>query len=265
MRLDIAYDGTAFSGWAAQPARRTVQGDLEAALATVLRLEAVPVTCAGRTDAGVHASGQVCHADVPVGTDPADLSRRLVGVLADDVRVSSIVIAPDGFDARFSALWRRYAYRICDDPAAADPLQRHRVLVWRRRLDVPAMNAACGGLVGEHDFAAYCRRREGASTVRTLHELGWQRHGEGIVQARVVADAFCHSMVRALVGASIAVGERRMPVEGPGQILDSGVRDPRTTVVPAHGLTLEEVRYPPAPQLAARAARARSRRTGSFS
>ena len=265
LRLDVAYDGTDFSGWASQPGRRTVQGELERALAAVLRLDQVAVTCAGRTDAGVHAAGQVCHVDLPSAPDLARLRRQLSGALPADVRVGAVTPAPDGFDARFSALWRRYAYRICDDPAAADPLQRHRVLAWKRPLNVDAMNHACRALVGQHDFAAYCRPRAGATTVRTLRELGWTRHGDGTIEARVVADAFCHSMVRALVGAAVGVGEGRFAPEVPGQVLAAGVRDPRVVVVPPHGLTLEEVAYPPAADLAAQAGRSRSRRVPPLS
>ena len=260
LRLDLAYDGTGFSGWATQRGRRTVQGELEQTLAAVLRLDGVVVTCAGRTDAGVHAHGQVCHVDLPLAPDTAALRRRLAGALPADIRVHGVAEAPDGFDARFSALWRRYAYRICDDPAAADPLQRHRVLVWKRPLDVAAMNHACRALVGEHDFAAYCRSRQGSTTVRTLRELTWTRNDGKVIEAHVVADAFCHSMVRALVGAAIAVGEGRLAPDVPAQVLAAGVRDPRITVVPPHGLTLEEVAYPAEAELAMRAALARSRR-----
>src|SRR3990170_3978236 len=158
LRLDVAYDGADFSGWAAQPGRRTVQGELEAAIGTVLRVPQVRLTCAGRTDSGVHARGQVCHLDVDVPVEPSDLRRRLAGVLPGDLRVRAVAEAPPGFDARFSATWRRYAYRVCDDPAALDPLRRGHVLAWPRALDVAAMNDAAQRLVGEHDFAAFCRR-----------------------------------------------------------------------------------------------------------
>lgn len=243
LRLAVGYDGANFSGWAAQPERRTVQGEIERALAVVLRLDAVALTCAGRTDAGVHARGQVCHVDVPAASDTEVLRRRLAGALADDVRVHAIAAAPDGFDARFSARWRRYSYRICDDPAACDPLQRHHVVAWKRPLDVEAMNDACSPLLGEHDFAAYCRRRPGASTVRTLRELTWSRDDDRRLEARVVADAFCHSMVRSLVGAAVGVGEGRLAPEVPEQVLAAGVRNSRIMVMPPHGLTLEEVGY----------------------
>jgi tRNA pseudouridine38-40 synthase len=167
--------------------------------------------------------------------------------------------APDGFDARFSALARRYAYRICDDPAGPEPLRRHDTVAHKRRLDAAVMDQASRMLAGEHDFAAYCRPREGATTVRTLQRYAWHRDG-GVLVADVEADAFCHNMVRALVGAAVAVGEGRRPVEWPAEVLARGVRDSAVTVMPPHGLTLLEVRYPPDAELAARAAQARNRR-----
>jgi tRNA pseudouridine38-40 synthase len=258
LRLDVAYDGAGFSGWAAQPGRRTVQGELEAAIATVTRARQVSLTCAGRTDAGVHARGQVCHLDVADSVDAADLRRRLAGVLPADLRVRAVSAAEPGFDARFSATWRRYAYRVCDDPAALDPLSRGHVLAWPRRLDLAAMNDAAERLVGEHDFAAYCRRRGGATTVRTLLELSWRRRADGLLVARVVADAFCHNMVRALVGAMLSVGEGRREPGWPGAVLAERRRDPAVRVVAPHGLTLEEVGYPPPEQMAERAERARA-------
>jgi tRNA pseudouridine38-40 synthase len=237
----------------------------------VLRLESVPVTCAGRTDTGVHARGQVVHLDVPddvlaavVGRStapPVDaLVRRLNGVLPADVRVRGGREAPDGFDARFSALWRRYAYRIADDPAAVDPLTRCWVLARPRRLDVEAMNAGAARLVGEHDFAAFCKRREGATTIRTLLDLHWARDEAGVVVAEVRADAFCHHMVRALVGCLVVVGEGRRPPDWAAEVLRRAVRDAGVSVVPAHGLTLEEVAYPADPDLARQAVASRRMR-----
>jgi tRNA pseudouridine38-40 synthase len=243
LRLDLAYDGTSFSGWAAQPGRRTVQQTVEAALATVLRLPEVRVTVAGRTDAGVHARGQVCSANVETADeDWAKLRRRLNGVLPDDVVVRRVERVGADFDARFSARWRRYAYRLVDDEQSADPLRRLEVLPWPRPLNEAAMNAAAARLRGEHDFAAFCRRREGTTTVRRLTELAWVRDG-GLLIGRVVADSFCHNMVRALVGCLVVVGEGRQPVDWPAQILERGVRDSRVPVVPPQGLTLEEVGY----------------------
>lgn len=274
VRLDLGYDGTGFSGWAVQPGRRTVAGVLGEALARVLRTPGVEASLvvAGRTDAGVHARGQVCHVDVPrtawqAVPGRADLPpqqallRRLGGVLPPDVRVHAVAVAPPGFDARFSALRRRYRYLVCDDEAGVPPLRRHDVLGHRGALDVAAMDAAARSLVGLHDFAAFCRRREGATTVRTLLHHGWTRDDEGLLVARVEADAFCHSMVRALVGAVLPVGAGRRPVGWPAQVLDGRVRDPGVAVVPPHGLSLEEVVYPAEADLAERAREARAVRT----
>jgi len=257
IRIDLSYDGTGFSGWAAQPGRRTVEGVLAETLGHVLRLPVAPrLTVAGRTDTGVHARGQVAHADLPdaIWAAHADAAlRRLARALPPDIRARAIGPAPDGFDARFSALWRRYSYRVCDDPATADPLRRHETLWYPRGLDLAAMNAAAGMLTGEHDFAAFCRRREGATTVRALRRLDWRRDEDGVAVACVVADAFCHSMVRALVGALLAVGEGSRPPSWPSAVLAAAVRDPAVQVVPSRGLCLEEVRYPPPGELAARA------------
>ncbi len=271
IRIDLAYDGGGFHGWATQPGLRTVAGELTAALTTVLRLSSVEVVCAGRTDTGVHARGQVVHLDVTredlaacVGrsteSPPAALLRRLNGILPPDVRVRRVAEAADGFDARFSALWRRYAYRVADAPGAVDPLTRGHVLTWPRTLDLDLMSRAAEPLVGEHDFAAFCKQREGATTIRTLLELSWQRDSDGIAVALVRADAFCHSMVRALVGCLLVVGEGRRPPEWAAQVLAAQVRDPAVPVARAHGLTLEEVCYPVADELAARAQLTRARR-----
>jgi tRNA pseudouridine38-40 synthase len=258
VRIDLSYDGTEFSGWAAQPGQRTVEGVLSETLGHVLRLpEAVRLTVAGRTDSGVHARGQVAHADLPADAWAAHADavlRRLGRALPPDIRVRSVGVAPDGFNARFSALWRRYAYRICDDPARADPLRRRDTLWHPRTLDLAAMNEAASLLLGEHDFAAFCRKREGATTVRALRRLAWERDADGVAVGGVVADAFCHNMVRALVGALLPVGEGDRPVSWPAEVLAAAVRDPAVRVVPAHGLSLEEVRYPDTGQLAARAA-----------
>lgn len=265
LRIDLAYDGAAFHGWAAQPGLRTVQSELVEALTTVLRLRAVDVVCAGRTDAGVHARGQVAHADVPdeavAGAGGTErLERRLNGVLSPQVRVRRVRAAPAGFDARFSAVWRRYAYRIADRPETLDPLTRGHVVAWPRPLDVTAMNQAAALLLGEHDFAAFCRRREGATTVRTLLELSWSRGATGVAEAAVRADAFCHGMVRALVGCLVAVGEGRRRPAWAGEVLAGGIRNSAATVMPASGLTLEEVAYPGDAELASRAELTRARR-----
>lgn len=259
LRLDVAYDGTDFSGWAVQPGRRTVQGTLEDALGQVLRTD-VSTTCAGRTDAGVHARGQVCHVDVDGDLAAVDLRRRLAAALPADVRVRAVRPVDDSFDARFSALWRRYSYRVCDDAAALDPLRRREVLAWRRPVDLDRMDAASAMLLGEHDFAAFCRKREGATTIRRLVKFSWSRRSDGIVVGDVVADAFCHNMVRSLVGAVLAVGDGRRTATWPAEVLAGRRRHPAVVVVAPHGLTLEEVGYPPEPGWGARASTARDLR-----
>lgn len=273
LRLDFAYDGTDFSGWAAQPGLRTVEAELSEALTTILRAsERVRLVVAGRTDAGVHAAGAVCHADVEEsayaalpgrsGRTPDEAAvTRLNGVLPSDVVIRSVGPASAGFDARFSALRRRYRYRLCDDVTRLDPVRRHDTVVHRRPLDVEAMDAAARELLGLNDFAAFCKQREGATTVRTLLDYSWRRTDGGVLEAAVVADAFCHSMVRSLVGAVVPVGEGRREIGWPATVLASGQRDPAVTVMPPHGLSLMEVVYPPDEELAARAREARAVRS----
>jgi tRNA pseudouridine38-40 synthase len=255
VRLDLAYDGTDFSGWAIQRDQRTVQGVLTDGLATILRTP-VTLTVAGRTDSGVHATGQVAHFDAPEqlwSEYEGSLVRRLAGVLPQDVRVRSAVPVPPEFDARFGALRRWYVYRVTDARWGADPLSRRDTLAWPRPLDEETMALAAAGLLGEHDFAAFCRRRDGATTVRRLLELTWTREPDGVLSLLVSADAFCHSMVRSLVGALLAVGEGRRPPSWPGELLGRGGRASEVTVAPPHGLTLVRVDYPPPEELAARA------------
>jgi tRNA pseudouridine38-40 synthase len=249
LRLDVAYDGTDFSGWAPQPGRRTVAGvlrqELERIAGTVSGL-----TAAGRTDAGVHATGQVCHVDLPAATWAElapTLLRRLAGLLPADVRVFAVRPERAGFDARFSALSRRYEYRVADAPYGANPLRRHDTLAWPRPLDLPALNAAAAGLCGHHDFAAYCRRKEHATTVRAVSRLDWRREPDRVLVATVEADAFCQAMVRSLVGAMLAVGDGRRPVSWPAALLDRRERASEVGVVAAHGLTLVAVAYPDDP------------------
>ncbi|MEU9760911.1 tRNA pseudouridine(38-40) synthase TruA [Streptomyces sp. NPDC001834] len=266
LRLDLAYDGKEFSGWAKQTGRRTVQGEIEDALRTVTRsVRTYDLTVAGRTDAGVHARGQVAHVDLPdeVWAEHGDkLLRRMAGRMAPDVRIWRIAEAPPGFNARFSALWRRYAYRVCDRLGGVDPLLRGHVLWHDRPLDVDAMNDAAARMTGEHDFAAYCKKRDGATTIRTLQKLSWVRdEASGILTATVQADAFCHNMVRALIGAALFVGDGRRAPEWPARVLAARVRNPGVHVVRPHGLTLEEVAYPADALLAARAVEARNVRT----
>jgi tRNA pseudouridine38-40 synthase len=266
-RLDISYDGTDFSGWASQSGMRTVQGDLEYWIAQGLRLTTpVALVVAGRTDAGVHARGQVAHLDLEpsVLEDPEYLRYKLSRVLDDDVVVRSITPAPAGFDARFSAVWRRYSYRLNDTFRPSDPLLRRQVARSRFAVDLDAMNAAGDALLGLRDFSAFCRRREGATTIRTLLELraGRVETGPlaGTLEFTVRADAFCHSMVRALVGALVAVGSGRHSLDWLAEMTAVGLRHSNVEVMPAQGLTLEEVRYPPNNELAARAEVARSTR-----
>lgn len=279
LRLDLAYDGTDFSGWARQPGLRTVQGELEAALMTVLgRFGPAPrLVVAGRTDAGVHATGQVAHVDLVEdqfahlakphrrgdSSDPGGtLARRLNGIagLRSDVVVRAAALAPAGFDARFSPVWRRYEYRIADASAVRDPLLRRHTVWHPAELDDDAMNSAARELLGLHDWAAYCRPRAGATTIRELQHFAWRRDPTGVLVAEVRADAFCHSMVRALVGATVAVGERRLLAGGPAGIRDAGTRTSDFKVMPARGLTLVEVGYPPDAEFAERAERTRARR-----
>jgi tRNA pseudouridine38-40 synthase len=276
IRLDIAYDGTHFRGWARQPALRTVQGTIEQALARIVGGEPRLVV-AGRTDAGVHASGQVAHLDLDEAqrdrllartrrdgdADPVErLAHRIRGVLGayPDVTVHRSTVAPEGFDARFSAVWRRYEYRVADEVSGYDPLERARTTTVRAVLDGEAMDAAARSLIGLHDFAAYCKPREEATTIRTLLEFDWHRDLHGVLVAHVKADAFCHSMVRALVGACVAVGEGRLGVADVAGLRDAGERTSAFKVLAARGLTLIEVGYPSADLLAARAEQTRARR-----
>lgn len=282
IRLDIAYDGTHFRGWARQPSLRTVQGTLEDAVQRILRLrDPLRLVVAGRTDTGVHASGQVAHVDVdpdrwaaatvsrrasdadaPDHDPEATFQDRLNGALGaySDVAVTRVSPAPEGFDARFSALWRRYEYRIADRVSGYDPLERHRTTTVRSPLDEGAMDDAARSLRGLHDFAAYCRPREGATTIRTLLDFGWSRDERGILVAHVRADAFCHSMVRALVGACVAVGEGRLDPADLARLRDERERTSAFAVLAARGLTLTEVGYPADELLAQRAEQTRARR-----
>jgi tRNA pseudouridine38-40 synthase len=271
LRIDLAYDGSAFHGWALQPGLRTVQGEYQAALAMALRVPEVWVTCAGRTDTGVHARGQVTHCDIDeadliaragrAGATPTEsLVRRLNGILPDDIRVRRVAEAPPGFDARFSALSRRYVYRVADHPAAYDPLSRAQVLQWPRPVDLAAMNAAAAELVGLHDFASFCKAREGATTIRQLETLWWERTEAGVAEATVVADAFCHSMVRSLVGCLLTIGEGRKDVAWARTVLEQASRTSDVHAASPRGLTLEEVVYPPDAELEARLVITRAKR-----
>jgi tRNA pseudouridine38-40 synthase len=273
LRLDIAYDGTDFAGWATQTDQRTVAGLLEETLSTVFRTP-VRLRAAGRTDAGVHATGQVAHVDVPTDALPnayprsprphqsefQPLIHRLGRLLPVDVRVRRIVRAPAGFDARFSALRRHYVYRITTADYGVEPHQARYVTGWPRALDVDAMTTASRNLLGLHDFAAFCRHREAATTIRDLQRFDWERDGD-LVTAHVSADAFCWSMVRSLVGAVLAVGERRRTADWCAELLTSTRRSSDFAAAPARGLTLVGVDYPADSALQARTLVTRDLRT----
>ena len=272
LRIDLAYDGTGFSGWAKQPELPSVQASLENALARAFRIPEsdVRTVVAGRTDSGVHATGQVCHVDVAddfleelVGEDFSALAtRRLRGALgkSSSIRVISVSVAPEGFDARFSPLRRRYEYRIADGLSVKDPRQAGYTLWIDEALDVETMNSLGGQLIGLYDFASFCRQREGATTIRTLEQYSWRRDNDGVLIGTVVADAFCHSMVRSLVGAAVVVGKGGASVD---QIIELRDKTERTSVwktMAAHALTLVEVEYPDVAELAARAEQTRGTR-----
>ena len=280
-RLAFSYDGTDFAGWAVQPGLRTVQGEMEAALARIIRDPltgeglGARLTVAGRTDAGVHARHQVAHVDVPLHaweampgrsdrTPAQGLRARLDGTTPDDIVILDVREAPEGFDARFSATERRYAYRICDRLDLRDPLTRRHVLHVDSELDVHALNAAAVTLTGLRDFAAFCKARPGATTIRDLTEFSWERvtagPDAGLVVATVRADAFCHSMVRSLVGAVLPLGQGRRDGQWLAAVAGSPARSQAVAVAPAHGLTLEQVSYPADADLAARAELTRARR-----
>lgn len=264
LRLDIAYDGTEFAGWAAQTGQRTVAGVLDEALSTVFRTR-VQLRAAGRTDTGVHATGQVAHVDVPEDalkhayprttragqSEFLPLVQRLARFVPQDVRVIDIVRAAPGFDARFSALRRHYAYRLSTAPYGVEPQEARFVTAWPRPLDVDAMAAAARNLVGLHNFAAFCRHRDGATTIRDLQRLDISREGDRVT-AHVTADAFCWAMVRSIVGALLTVGEHRREPGWCATLLTSTSRSSDFAAAPPHGLTLVSVDYPPDDELEAR-------------
>jgi tRNA pseudouridine38-40 synthase len=259
LKIKLAYDGTNFSGWAKQPDRRTVQEEFEKAFATIVRHQCESIV-AGRTDAGVHATAQIIHVDVPENTDLADLAYRLNRLLDNDLRVLEIEVAPEGFHARFSALRRHYQYQIVDANRAINPLDRYDRASWYRPLDLARLNEASALLLGEHDFAAFCKYREGATTIRTLETFQWERKEDGLLVAQVVADAFCYSMVRNLVGSAVCVAEGRFEPSWIAEMLANRERISDSMVFPAEGLTLVQVDYPNNAQLLARAAQTIARR-----
>lgn len=278
LRLDIAYDGTHFAGWAMQPGQRSVQAELEYALGVLMSSpdKRVALTVGGRTDAGVHARGQVAHLDAtreqlahwvgklaPTSAHPELWMRRLNGILkhkSPDVLVHAVTEVSRGFDARFSAETRRYEYRVRGTGVRRDPLSRAFTVDVKHPLDLASMQRASASLLGLRDFTTFCKAREGSTAVRTLLEFSWRHDDAGVCVARIVADAFCHSMVRALVGAVVAVGDGRISETELEQLLEAQSRSNRFTVMPPHGLSLEEIAYPPADELAARAELTRTRR-----
>lgn len=278
IRLDVAYDGTDFSGWARQPGLRTVCGVIEAELSKILR-NPVTLSVAGRTDAGVHARAQVCHVDVdPAWLDqrsiegrPEAIVRRLARLLPQDIAVMDARWAPEHFDARFSALRRHYEYRLSTAPWGADPVRARDTAAWARQADLGAVREASAQLLGLHDFAAFCRRREGATTIRELQRFEWHAEPDPrgpdapgaaeVWTASVSADAFCWSMVRSLVGAVMAVGEGRRSQEWIAGLLQETERSSAVPVAPACGLSLVAVNYPANSDLALRNTTTREQRT----
>ncbi|XBH20619.1 tRNA pseudouridine(38-40) synthase TruA [Jonesiaceae bacterium BS-20] len=275
IRLELGYRGTAYYGWARQPDVVSVQETLEEALFRVTRFEGLHTVVAGRTDTGVHARRQVAHFDVPEAlwlktpgrsdrTPEATVLYKVNKILPTDIVLYDVRRAPEGFDARFSALDRTYKYRIADSIAVRDPLRTDSVLWHNFALDLNRMNEAALPLLGLHDFAAFCKARPGATTIRELKQLTWTRPqtgaDAGLAVATIVSDAFCHNMVRALVGAVLVVGDGQKDVDWPTWMLNSRSRRHSSAVLPACGLTLQEVQYPADDQLAARAAAVRAMR-----
>jgi tRNA pseudouridine38-40 synthase len=261
-RVDFAYDGTRFSGWAKQPGQRTIQGELEKSVSELTRFD-VELVVAGRTDAGVHATAQVAHFDLPerdkYGKEWGDLAYRLNRMLDEDIRIKSILKAPPFFHARFSALRRSYTYKIGDSRNLVNPLLRYDIATWYRDLNLESMNEASQLLLGEHDFAAFCKTGGVGTTIRKLEKFDWRRQDELLV-ADIVADAFCYSMVRNLVGAIVRVGEGRFAPAWVAQVLANRERVSESLVFPARGLTLVGVEYPKDDELAARATITMARR-----
>lgn len=265
LRLDLGYDGTDFHGWAAQPGLRTVQGVVEAALQVLLRERESPVrtTVGGRTDAGVHARGQVAHVDVTEQEAAVLTARRLNGVLgrdAADVVVHEVREAPESFDARFGAISRRYEYRLRGASVRRDPLTARFTADVPAPLDLGVMQQVSAEFLGLQDFTSFCKAREGATAVRELKRFEWRETEDGALAADIEADAFCHSMVRALVGAVVAVGSQRIRPSDLREIHEARERTSRFAVMPPHGLSLEEIVYPPDDELASRVEQTRARR-----
>jgi tRNA pseudouridine38-40 synthase len=261
LRIDFSYDGANYSGWAKQPGLHTVQGTLDVALATILRMDTIQSTVAGRTDAGVHATGQTAHIDVDVSVKPERLTRQLNSFLANEsIHVHRVAVAPPGFDARYSPIFRRYEYRVSDAVGNRDPRTRHFTLWIDDHLDIDLMNQAATSILGLHDWTTYCKPRPRATRVRELQIFRWRREIDGTLVAEVQADAFCHNMVRNLVGMCIAVGRGKLTVSDAVRLREERTRTSAFIVIPPHGLTLVEVGYPADDEVGDRAELSRTRR-----
>ncbi len=260
IRVDCQYDGTLFSGWSIQPDRRSVQGVIEDVFSRVLDHE-ITTTVAGRTDAGVHALGQVFHFDIPqalrANWNLESLLYIANRILTSEIRITSATDAAKDFHARYSALRRRYRYQLLDNARTLNPLERVATAIYHRPLDENLMNESSALLLGERDFAAFCRAREGTTTIRTLETFTWLRNAEGLLTATIAADAFCHNMVRALVGAMMMVGDGRWGVAKPEEILRA--RERHSHIAQAAGLTLMAVEYPPPSEYGRRASQVTSK------
>ncbi len=270
LRIDFGYDGTDFYGWSRQPELRTIQQAFLDALTQIFGESEIDFSLrvAGRTDAGVHALHQVAHFDLTetqlarLGRETIDdIAYKLNRLLPGDIRVAAVGIAPKGFDARFSAINRRYRYRLADNLAFKNPLETRFTLDVAGQLDLDAMNEAGGHLLGLHDFASFCKPREGSTTIRELQEIRAARTGDGVVEIEIQADAFCHNMVRSIVGALIAVGQGRATPAKVKQLLEQANREGSYKVVSPHGLTLLRIGYPADDLLAEQAEKAQNLRT----
>lgn len=250
VRITLSYDGTNFFGWGKQADRRTVQGELEAALFKLFQQQ-LDTVVAGRTDAGVHASGQVCHVDLPEN-EYTDIAYRLNRILTDEIRIKSVERTSPDFHARFGALRRHYMYKIKDGNGYIEPTSRLDIAPWYRDLNVDLMNQAAATLIGEHDFFSYARYRENATTIRELQRFEFERNEDGLIIARLSADAFLYNMVRSLIGTMVYIGEGRFNTDWAREVLEKRERPSDSVVFPAKGLTFTGVDYPADSELHAR-------------
>jgi tRNA pseudouridine38-40 synthase len=241
VRLDIEYDGSGFRGWARQPGLRTVQGELETALATVLR-EPVELTVAGRTDTGVHARGQVTSFDTPAEV-PADLARSLNALGPNDIGVTAATIVADGFDARRHARSRTYRYRLLAR-RTPNPFEQGRALWWPHKIDRAALDACATSLPGTHDFTAFTpTQTDHVRFTRDILSASWLEESEHILTFEITADAFMRNMVRALVGTQLEAASGRRTAASFAQLLHGAPRTAAGDTAPPHGLYLWSVSY----------------------